>query len=174
MTTATQPTQEQLDAAARDQEVKVQAIIRTLTIQRDSANNAVVNALADKAVVDAKLTHEIEMRNRFQQAHVIANQSNSELRILVANLQAQLAEKDQQLNDALDANVEHLLRIESLSTKAEPAQIDEEQIEVPSVIDETPPLPAPDSAPEECPDCSECPKDCSNKILLTPSPSKKN
>lgn len=170
MTNATQLTQEQLDAAARDQEVKVQAIIKTLTVQRDSANNAVVNALADKAVVDARLNTETELRVRYQQGFNTLNQSASEMRILIANMQLQIDEGAAQIETLNHTISQHETTIESLSTKAEPeterAQIDEEQVEVPSVMDEVPPLPPTESLKEECPDCSECSASCSNKILL--------
>lgn len=182
MTNATQPTQEELDAAARDQEIKIQAIIKTLTVQRDSANNAVVNALADKAVVDAKLNLETELRHRYQHAHASESRSATELRILVVNLQKQLEETQEQNKTLNETVVGQAERIENLSTKAEPveaAQIDEEQTEVPSVLEEVPPLPAIETGPEECPDCSDCGKDCSNKLVFlstssAPSSSKKN
>lgn len=81
------------DPAALAQElhdVKISSMMKALQSQRESAQNALVNLLSEKAVVDHRLAMEQERGQQLAAALGQKNQENAELRILILNLQAQI------------------------------------------------------------------------------------
>lgn len=129
MTPATQLDNEVNDAAKALQ-VKNAAIIKILTTQRDGANNAVVNALSEKAVVEMRLEDMTIEKNRFQQAYSTAQQANGELRIAMLNLQKQL-EEAQKLIDG--QNVQLAEKEFELEKLRGPSAVN--QVEVPTLTE---------------------------------------
>lgn len=89
MTTPNSQAQEVNDVT-RDHEVRVQAVVKTLTAQRDAANNATVNAMSEKAVVESRLAASQEQNAILIQDNAKLRQQLSEMRIVCANLQGQV------------------------------------------------------------------------------------
>lgn len=90
------------DAAelTRNHEVHIQSLVKALTAQRDAANNATVNALADKAVLEDRLKRTtnklIATENMLVGAESEAEKAKAEvsqMRVVILNLQTQLEER---------------------------------------------------------------------------------
>lgn len=93
---------------SRNHEVHVQAMVKALTAQRDTANNTVVNVLAEKAVTEdrlkrvmneltAKTTELTTMEKLLTSAENDVDKFKSEVsqaRVVILNLQSQLNEKN--------------------------------------------------------------------------------
>jgi hypothetical protein len=92
MTNAATSTQEQIALAEAVHDVKITSMVKTLTAQRENAQNALVNALGDKAVAEYKLQEALKNISALSNALAQKNQENAELRILVLNLQQQVSE----------------------------------------------------------------------------------
>lgn len=97
-------TNETASALARNHEVHVQAMVKALTAQRDSANNSIVIGMAEKAVLEDRLKRYAEkliaVENALAASEAETKQVRSELsmaRIVILNLESQLNS---------DANVE--------------------------------------------------------------------
>ena len=88
----TQAGQDQAALAQDLHEVKISSMMKSLQSQRESAQNALVNVLSEKAVVEYKLSMEQERAQQLTTALGQKNQENAELRILILNLQAQVRE----------------------------------------------------------------------------------
>lgn len=85
---------------SRNHEVRVSAMMKVLTTQRDSANNATVNALAEKAVLEEQLKRVnnklIATENTLAGAEAELSKARSEIsasRIVILNLESQLNDK---------------------------------------------------------------------------------
>lgn len=114
-------TNETASAIARNHEVHVQAMVKALTAQRDSANNSIVIGVAEKAVLEDRLKRYAEklsaVENALAASEAETKQVRSELsaaRIIILNLESQLKS---QLNS--DANVEIQADVESLEEQLE-------------------------------------------------------
>ena len=83
-------TQDPAALAQMAHEMKVSTMMKALQSQRESAQNALVNLLGEKAVVEYRLRVEEQRAENLSAALAQKNQEASELRILVLNLQAQL------------------------------------------------------------------------------------
>lgn len=89
-------TQSENDLAA-EHEIKIQSTIKALTAQRESAMNALVNAQSEKAIAEHRLKlaqDQIKQAaEKYAKLETVATQKmqiETELRIVIANLQSQL------------------------------------------------------------------------------------
>ena len=90
------------DAAelSRDHEVRIQSLVKALTTQRDAANNATANVIAEKAVLEDKLKRMgnklIATETSLTIAEAESERAKSEIaqmRVVILNLQSQLSDK---------------------------------------------------------------------------------
>lgn len=122
------------DAAALAQavhDVRIQATMKALTSQRESASNALVNALTEKAIVEFHLNNERLLTQQLQAALGVKTQETAELRILVLNLQGQLKKSQ---TEAKPASAEEAV-VESKEPEVPAEEFPVPPEETPSLLD---------------------------------------